>query len=415
MKLIDTFSHLLLYGGCALAGSFNILTFNVAGLPQALQGNGIPIDKDIATEHIGKAFKDLKDDLDVIHVQEDFHYNDILYKYDNHPYRSQTSGDVPIGSGLNTLSNFPFSISIEINGIIEGAIVNFINLHSDAGTKDQDNDARNKNLQQVANYIDQFLHDEAVIIFGDFNSRYYYPPDNIEVFRLQNGLKNPWVDLERNGIEPIKGQPVPKCSLPATNNSCEVVDKVFYRGSKTIELKAEDFRYADDLFTYEGHQLSDHNPILTNFSYTLSQDFKNSNYSGGFYGAYFNDLGQISKGVKTTRLSFKGNVGLDLVSLTLDDGTSFNHGGNGGLLKELELQQDEYWTKSYLCKREVDNELKNVYINGTTSLGSTIEAGSPTNDCQYFEAPDGYQITGFFGQGDDSVNLLGFIYSKIES
>jgi hypothetical protein len=31
-----------------------------------------------------------------------------LYENDNHPYRTPTSGGVPIGSGLNTLSNYQF-------------------------------------------------------------------------------------------------------------------------------------------------------------------------------------------------------------------------------------------------------------------------------------------------------------------
>lgn len=46
---------------------------------------------------------------DTIKIQEDFHYHDKIYAADSHSYLNKTSGDVPFGSGLSTLSNYPFS------------------------------------------------------------------------------------------------------------------------------------------------------------------------------------------------------------------------------------------------------------------------------------------------------------------
>jgi hypothetical protein len=37
---------------------------------------------------------------------KDFNYHATLYANDNHTFRTATSGGVPFGSGLNTLSNF---------------------------------------------------------------------------------------------------------------------------------------------------------------------------------------------------------------------------------------------------------------------------------------------------------------------
>lgn len=88
-------------------GSFNVITFNVAGLPPVLNGNEIPGDKTTNTARIGQLLT--QHDIDLIHVQEDFNYHATLYANDKHPHRTATSGGVPFGSGLNTLSNFPFT------------------------------------------------------------------------------------------------------------------------------------------------------------------------------------------------------------------------------------------------------------------------------------------------------------------
>jgi hypothetical protein len=64
--------HLLLAAGipalAATAGEFNILSFNVAGLPAILNGNEVPGDKTDNSRQIGKKFAEYG--YDVIHVQE---------------------------------------------------------------------------------------------------------------------------------------------------------------------------------------------------------------------------------------------------------------------------------------------------------------------------------------------------------
>lgn len=52
------------------SGSFNTITFNVAGLPPILNGNEIPGDKDANTARIGQLFTQYN--FSLIHVQEDF-------------------------------------------------------------------------------------------------------------------------------------------------------------------------------------------------------------------------------------------------------------------------------------------------------------------------------------------------------
>ena len=88
----------------ATTGTFDVITFNVAGLPAFLNGNDVPGDKTENTARIGQLFAQY--DTDIIHVQEDFNFHATLYANDDHPYRTPTSGGVPFGDGMNTLSNF---------------------------------------------------------------------------------------------------------------------------------------------------------------------------------------------------------------------------------------------------------------------------------------------------------------------
>jgi hypothetical protein len=88
----------------ATGGSFSVLTYNIADLPQAL--SSAPTPRDSSTAQIGR----LINAYDVVHVQEDFNYHAYLYDYGNvHPYRTATSGGAGIGDGLNSLSYFPIS------------------------------------------------------------------------------------------------------------------------------------------------------------------------------------------------------------------------------------------------------------------------------------------------------------------
>jgi hypothetical protein len=105
------------------SGKFNTITFNVAGLPPILNGNEIPGDKDTNTARIGKLLSDYN--ISLVHMQEDFvsyaqmnslnntdhsqNFHATLYANNKHPYRTATSGGVPFGSGLNSLSNYEFT------------------------------------------------------------------------------------------------------------------------------------------------------------------------------------------------------------------------------------------------------------------------------------------------------------------
>lgn len=154
--------------------SLTALTFNIAGLPEIIQTNDVEGDKTENTGAIGDSMA--KNAFDFINVQEDFNYHAALvrsppkshvnskplannhvsqYETDNHKFRTATSGGVPFGSGLNTLSNFDFGDKVEritwdktssgsgdgltpkgftmVRAQVDSATIDVYNLHTDAG------------------------------------------------------------------------------------------------------------------------------------------------------------------------------------------------------------------------------------------------------------------------------------------
>lgn len=285
------------------SGTFNALTFNVASLPAILNSNEVPGDKNTNTASIGQLFTQY--DFSLIHVQEDFNFLATLYANDKHPHRTATSGGVPFGSGLNSLNNYEFTAfeCIKWNEcsnrdsydcltpkgftfmrvkIAEGVSFDAYNLHADAGTTAADLNARASSLRQVSLYIRTHSIGNAVLVFGDSNSRYTRVNDIPAVFSTQNGMKDAWLELTKRGVSPVGGADALFCDLPATNTTCEIVDELCYRGSPALQLQATTFDYVGDMFLQaDGNVLSDHNPVLVDFAWSLGADWRVSEPFGG--------------------------------------------------------------------------------------------------------------------------------------
>ncbi|TVY60763.1 Sphingomyelinase [Lachnellula suecica] len=416
----------------ATSGDFNILSFNVAGLPAILNDNAVPGDKATNAGIIGDLFTEYV--YDVINVQEDFAFHAYIYATDDHPYRTATSGTAAIGSGLNTISNFDWIDFTRVKWddcsdasgadcltpkgftfmrviVSEGVCVDFYNVHADAGIEDADEIARASNLQQLADYIDTWSIGNSVIVFGDTNSRYTRPLDKITVFQTQNSLTDAFVELERGGVNPTVET---ICDNPSLINTCETVDKVLYRGSKQLTLTGTHFSYESSKFLQsDGSILSDHNPISVNFTWAVSNSLRQSGFWGGPHGAWFNDIQSIPSSPKTSVIKFSGGSRLDSVAVTLTSGATFTHGGTGGTATSLTLGSAEYWTSAKLCQAQYNSQTRNFYILATTSTGRTLASGTATSDCTTFTAPTGYQIVGYMGQDGDEIDQLAFIYAPL--
>jgi hypothetical protein len=228
---------------------------------------------------------------DVVNFQEDFAYHDRLYKNITLPYKSTYVAKVTFGDGLNTVSRIPFIDFTRIkwnqcNGtdcltpkgfsccrlrFNEDAYIDLYNVHCNAGSNNTDMAARRNNITQLCSYMESHSAGNAIILMGDFNCRYTRSGDNIrKVDSL--GLKNVWVDLIRNGVYPLKNDSsLTDCSPNATNPTCEVVDKIFYRSSDKITLTPTYYELDNPIF-YDslGSPLSDHRPMNAKFKYKIN-------------------------------------------------------------------------------------------------------------------------------------------------
>lgn len=284
-------------------------------------------------------------------------------------------------------------------------------------TEDGDETARNSNLQQVADYIDTCSIGNAVVVMGDTNSRYTRSADTgIRVFKSQNSLKDAWVEMEMDSVYPTAGADATVCDNPSTTETCETVDKVLYRGSDIVTVSAASFRYDGGNFLntnseYLGAVLSDHNPVLINFTWSSSSFLRQSQLSGGPHGDWFNDLPNMPSSPTVSVISFRGANRLDSVALELTDGTTFSHGGTGGNEVSLTLGTNEYWIKTEICTGQYNNQTRIFYIKATTSAGNTLEVGTSTDSCSTFTADDGFAVVGFMGQDGDEIDQLALIYA----
>lgn len=416
------------------SGSFNVLSYNVAGLPESL--SSAPTPRESSTTAIGQRIAP----YDIVHVQEDFNYHAYLYAADTaHAYRTPTSGGAGIGSGLNTLSKIaydqddfervgwnscqldsgdcltPKGFTFMRERLAEGVYVDFYNLHTNAGTSDGDLASRADNLNQLTSFINTHSAGNAVVVMGDTNTRYTRSGDTIAEFAAANGLTDAWVQLIRGGSAPAKGSDALVCDQTGTTvpNTCEVVDKVLYRGSRLVSLNATSYNNEHAKFlTSDNLMLSDHDPITVGFSWSRNAAYQLSDQFGGPHGDYFNDINGVPAGARATTIGLRAGSRVDQLSVTLSNGTTLAHGGTGGTASSLTLGSSEYVTTAYLCQGTKDGHTRIFYAKYTTNLGRTLAGGTTTSDCVTRTAPSGWQIAGFHGRTGDEVDKIGFIYTQ---
>ncbi|WP_086664076.1 jacalin-like lectin [Lentzea kentuckyensis] len=406
----------------ATGGSFQVLSYNVAGLPEGLSSGNPAVNTPLISPRLAP--------YDVINVQEDFNYHAALYAGDNHAFRTPTSGGVPFGSGLNTLSHLSYSdlertkwsscngtdcltpkgFSYKRIRLAEGVSVDLYNLHPNAGTETADLAARRSNITQLSQFIAANSAGNAVIVMGDTNTRYTRAEDNIRELVSTNGLTDAWVQLERGGQAPAAGAPALVCDPAALTDQCEVVDKILYRGNRQITLTARDYRNDNAAFLdAQGKPLSDHYPIATRFDWTANDNIRLSAEAGGPHGTPFTDLAAVDLGAVRS-LTLRGGSRLDQIAVTLANGTTFSHGGNGGTATTLTLAAGEHLVSAKLSQGKYDNQTRVFSAEFATNRGRTISAGKPTAETLTATAPAGWRIAGFTGRSGNEVDRLGAIF-----
>ncbi len=242
------------------SGTFLMLTYNVAGLPEGISGS--------RPAEYTPQISPLLNGYDVVVVQEDFWYHDLLVADVTHAYWSLPMVPSPtltdMGDGLNRFSVFPIEGHERVtwatcNGTIDcsndcltpkgfsyarhqlspGVLLAVYNLHMDAGSCGGDFTARGVQVDQLIADINTRSAGEAVLVAGDTN--------------LSDGRSEDMVMLDRLMTD---AGLTDSCRVLACGQ--EELDRVLYRSSGALSIQALAWAIADEFVDPSGHDLSDH-------------------------------------------------------------------------------------------------------------------------------------------------------------
>lgn len=272
----------------ASEGELTLLTYNVAGLPDMISGAETP--RSASMREISKKINS----YDIVNVQEDFHYHRDLYESGNtHPYRTKHKEAIPYGDGLNTLSKYPIleservawsdchgSDCLAAKGfsmvrvqLAKDIMVDVYNVHATSQDNVAAAAARKHNFKQLAAYIRKNSKGKAVLVMGDFNAHYAASWDNIQQFSEAVSLKDAWLVAIKNGERPVVDSMFVAQNKLALTDSCESIDKIFFRNSPYIEFTPRSYKIEKQQFSNSrGQALSDHCAV----SFTLKWKKKSS-------------------------------------------------------------------------------------------------------------------------------------------
>ena len=268
-----------------------ICSYNVAGLPK-LFGNQA---EDVAANQkaIGTILTDRA--FDIAAVQEDFGYHKQLNNAlgEHYTYRTNHSGGVPGGDGLNLYSRYPLYNEVRTAweaafGIIDdgadamtpkgilytlialgdGVYLDFYDIHADAYGDEGSTAAREAQFLQLAAILKSREVDRPVIIAGDFNTSVHHGNDSglLENLMQTCGLSDMWITLYNGGsTEDFSAH-------EGADYRWDGIEKVLYRSGGGVELIPETFVY-EWLTDDSGVSLSDHPATVCSFTYSVSDDF----------------------------------------------------------------------------------------------------------------------------------------------
>ena len=270
----------------APALEIDLLTYNVAGLPDLLSGS----EPATNTPLIGPRLNDYR----LVLVQESWltspdtpenqrTYHEILLDLADHEFESVpapaplgTDPDRPsaaLSDGLNRFSDFPFTpverhrwltcgeasadclslkgFSVATTTLADGIEVDIYNLHLDAGREDFE--IRADNVAELTAHILEHSEGRAVIVAGDFNLHLDRDPDADQFAALLSDTGLADVCTELGCDEPNR------------------IDKVLYRSNDTVTITPLEWRNEAGAFTREdGEPLSDHDPVVARLRFATT-------------------------------------------------------------------------------------------------------------------------------------------------
>ncbi len=253
------------------AGSFSLLTYNVAGLPQGIS----PGNPEANMPIIGR----LLNQYELALVQEDFFYHEELQADARHEQQSPAKAsktDFRASDGLNRFSNLPFNrferhqwqtcsnasgsdclaakgFSVATTELAEGVEIDVYNVHLDAGGQVEDLQARTLQVTQLLQEISRRSSGKAILVAGDTNLDLSIRPGDRPLFETLT---------QTAALADV-------CEIQQC--ASELVDRVLFRGSDDLVLSAISWQMDPRFVDASGEKLSDHFAIGVNFEWRVTQ------------------------------------------------------------------------------------------------------------------------------------------------
>jgi hypothetical protein len=256
-------------------GSFSVLAYNVAGLPEGISGS--------SPEANAPIISPLLNDYDVVLMQEDFDfYTDLLRADADHEFQTEPHpgpevenpigrASAAAGDGLNILSVLPIGdldrvpwegcgeasadclalkgfarTTLELHPLSE---VDLYTLHMEAGGEDEG--LRGDDLDELAAFLAAQSGGRAVIIGGDWNLHTDEEPDATQFADF----------LDETGLIDV-------CDEVDCGGDADEIDKIVFRSSNDVILIPTSHRFERALFVDEaGEPLSDHDALHVDFDW----------------------------------------------------------------------------------------------------------------------------------------------------
>ncbi|CEG39122.1 Mannose-binding lectin [Plasmopara halstedii] len=150
---------------------------------------------------------------------------------------------------------------------------------------------------------------------------------------------------------------------------------------------------------------------------TSDEDIQLSQVFGGHGGVAFSDIKSVKFGQSASTITIHAKdeiTGVILRILTPADLT-LSHGGCGGKDYTLVLEHGEYVNKMEIHWDKKHWRTHIFYLKFSTNKNRSVEAGTTTHSSSTVEAPEGFQLSGFFGRAEGEVYQLGVIWARMNA
>ena len=317
-------------------GTFNLINYNVAGLPIPASETEDGRDAYADTLQIGAILNEMN--YDIVAIQEDFNYDvylrELMTNYSNRNdwlgnlserHQTEHSGGIPLGDGLNVFSTFalyneyriPWEVSsgvltggadeLTYKGILvttfkvaDGHYVDVYDIHADAYGDEGSVNARKAQYKQLADYIKKHsvydettgTYDHAVIVTGDFNSSICNEDKNGDPYLVSlllepAHLNDAWAVMQINEIveDPEDYSAYytyakeTDLSYETTQGHYDSVERICYADGNGIDLTCDSFGYFYITEALTGRSLSDHCAAEASFTFEIVEKVQDSSHS----------------------------------------------------------------------------------------------------------------------------------------